>query len=1186
MVTRPAARHNIRLEQIAADESNRFDLVVCKCLDFQKKKMDILSYDGQIKKISENKYWFCNDKQTIAFSILDASIKKSIDTRIYQNFFNLTQINRAGGKIIKDEAGYPLLDFNIVFFPRHMYWGTLPIIIGNAVRKSLEKHDVWDAKAQDPFVACVNNFQLTYKNGEDNYFIYKKMSKDYPEIEKDLDEDTEPTQEKAVQTEEFDAGTPSPAIDNDNEDLLSKQDEIYTVPRRSEKLLGKFKLVGKEYNLLFRIEGEGAEVRAVADRAEFQKHKSTQNRYEDIFPNCLGTGKLVFCSENKFVSAYVKKILQETPNYLKSWEAYAKQEGEVLLSKARSIGYMSYSNPTIHGDKLNIDITQVTPLDGLKYLEVGDTLAVHKDIPDYLNSDGSWELYKATVMSNNTKKTDDENQSMSEGTEIKKSRADNYVKVEAIHDNHLLLSFPNGGSLPDGKKLVFSMYGDEKQILRREEARRRIEAGSSANPNLGLILGADANDVISMRLEENRKTHRHIEPVSPAVLNKIFAHPPTINQKKAIDIALNTPDIAVIQGPPGTGKTTVITAILERLNEIADKKEVRPGQVLVTSLQHDAVDNIIDRIKINSLPTVKFGAKRNDKAEDINTAVQKWCYEMAAKLEEKNPALKDSAEIQRLFEVFTAYNLNPSDEMATKFLQFAKTLCVDEDLRRRIDELLDEIAPVKKAMTTNLQKEIYRLRITEEGFSDDGASQAMALYDTLDDLFGEEPTAKQKQQLKVLRKAAGTTGIPTAELMAEIKKLRNELLKICKPRPVYEENEVNGEVVDIYNDLKELLRKPGAVLDEAIYNLYRELQDCSERLVNSLSDYTFAFAATAQHSERIEIKKKKGIKNPWQLEAHAEYDTVIVDEAARVAPGDLMIPLSQASRRIILVGDQRQLPHMYSSEIFQTLKEEGKLHNEQDIEISMFQHLWNRAKELEKKDHIKRTVTLDYQYRTHPELGNFVSEMFYAPYGESFKSTLPAANFTQNISPLPYRWVNIPASKGGTEKIGASKCRKAEADYIVNTLKEYLNDEQYADLNFGVISFYRGQADLIEKILGSAYNKKRVRIGTVDQFQGMEFDVIFLSTVRSGIDFSSVDFSRLEDEKDARYISKISSQCYGFINDNRLCVAFSRQKKLLIVVGDAKMFYKDKAERTAMQCVPALTMFYKKCLEKGGVINV
>lgn len=64
------------------------------------------------------------------------------------------------------------------------------------------------------------------------------------------------------------------------------------------------------------------------------------------------------------------------------------------------------------------------------------------------------------------------------------------------------------------------------------------------------------------------------------------------SKKQAIDTAINTPDIAIIQGPPGTGKTTVIRAIVRRIVELWDSK----AKILITSTQHDAVDNAVESI--------------------------------------------------------------------------------------------------------------------------------------------------------------------------------------------------------------------------------------------------------------------------------------------------------------------------------------------------------------------------------------------------------------------------------------------------------------------------------------------------------------------------------------------------------------------------------------------------------------
>ena len=86
-------------------------------------------------------------------------------------------------------------------------------------------------------------------------------------------------------------------------------------------------------------------------------------------------------------------------------------------------------------------------------------------------------------------------------------------------------------------------------------------------------------------------------------------------------------------------------------------------------------------------------------------------------------------------------------------------------------------------------------------------------------------------------------------------------------------------------------------------------------------------------------------------------------------------------------------------------------------------------------------------------------------------------------------------------------------------------------------------------------SEERLQVGSVDSFQGKEFDVVFLSTVRSH-----------------RKASKKTP--YGFLSiPNRLCVSMSRQRKLLVVAGDMDMFDSSSAEEQ----IPPLYNFLKLC---------
>lgn len=860
---------------------------------------------------------------------------------------------------------------------------------------------------------------------------------------------------------------------------LPTNDEISDIDNKPAPIKKILQIVGNGCRILIRLDSDS---RATAYQIFFSQYENEKPALQ------LAYGNIEFSDEQSFVSKSVCKIFQESPNYINIWNEYANREGDFLLRHARAVGEISFL-PKFNQTEDGIALTLID--DGkfdLSWLSVGDYVEVRNEPPPYITDmKMTWQDYQAWKAQG-----------------AKKNSA--HFEITKILDGVLILKAEE--NFPTKGKLYFSIYGNEKQIETRTEARRRIETGTSASPNLGLILGSQSVQSFELPMQKRQ----YISPRSALLNQKIFLNEPTPRQIQAIDVALNTPDIAVIQGPPGTGKTTVITAILERLNEISDKTKNQGGKVLITGLQHDAVENVIGKIKINSLPTIKFGKRTNAGEQTSENQLNEWCAEILKKLEAKHPALKQTEDERRLLELFNNYLQTPSNSKALSFLKKARSFVREKFLLKQVDEIISQLETLKTPQNT-------------------------------------QP-------------------------------------------PIFESQEVRADVTAIYAQIKKSLARPQDTAENIIYDFYRELRDNPQAVLQAVSSYNFAFAATAQQSDRSEIKLAKNVQKPYDEKSHAEYETVIVDEAARITPGDLMIPLSQAERRIILVGDQRQLPHIYNEEIFEAF---GQLENEGDIKTSFFEYLWKKAKDLERSDGIKRTITLNAQYRMHPLLGNFISENFYAPYNEAFTSPRPASEFVQEICHSPVCWVNIPAARGKDLRSNSrSLYRTCEIDYIAEKLKACLADPKNEKLSFGVISFYRAQAQAIKKRLKNL--GARVRIGTVDEFQGMEFDVIFLSVVRSGKNFSDADLNFLENppsESDTENFNeykkirdKIGSKIYGFLNvENRLCVALSRQKRLLIVVGDADMFRSKISSRVAKICVPAMYNFYKLCENEGSVVN-
>jgi superfamily I DNA and/or RNA helicase len=115
--------------------------------------------------------------------------------------------------------------------------------------------------------------------------------------------------------------------------------------------------------------------------------------------------------------------------------------------------------------------------------------------------------------------------------------------------------------------------------------------------------------------------------------------------------------------------------------------------------------------------------------------------------------------------------------------------------------------------------------------------------------------------------------------------------------------------------------------------------------------------------------------------------------------------------------------------------------------------------------------------------------------------------------------------------------------------------------NYQIASAYRETRNHEGKIV------ERLRVGTVDAFQGKEFDVVFLSITRSN------DINPVNEE--------LYPKKYGFLMlENRLCVAMSRQQRLLITVGDLEMV---KAENAPL-AVRELVDFYQLCQQSDGKI--
>nr|WP_289057330.1 AAA domain-containing protein [uncultured Psychrobacter sp.] len=899
----------------------------------------------------------------------------------------------------------------------------------------------------------------------------------------------------------------------------------------------------------------------------------------------------------------MSQLTKETGSYLKQWDEYGAIEGEMLLARAKAVGRIDYhgTEQTTKGVKFFVSSIP-------DQLTEGDEIEITSDEPLYLkNPDLTWEAYSKALEEEFATKKD-----------RKKNDAEMPVSVYApilkISKTSIELDLP---SIPSGQMfLILSINGDKIQIERRMRARSAILEGRCANPLLGLLIeeGGTLPDI-------QRVTK--LKPLTSFVKEKIFKHPPTDRQVEAIDVALNTPDIALIQGPPGTGKTTVVTAILERLNEEYDKTKSIRGQILVSGFQHDAVENIVARLSVNALPAVKFGRRSGDSefTEDaVTEKINKWCSNVAENIRNKNPQIAQTEDQVRLAELFVAYSLCPSKNNTVSLMKRILDLprdVISEDITSEAEEIINSLQTELKPNDPFTLRLVRALRVSEAAFVDDGAARAVDLLDKIED----EPA---NPDLSVLEKAARWRSGKPLSFLPELRELKGSLLYKYLPSPDFRTEKPREDVLRLVATVSQLLEKKhnstnkrDAILAEFLH----ELEDNPDGVREAIEDYNFVYAATTQQAVGKDIirSKNKNVRYDQRTEM-VKYDTVIIDEAARTSPRDLLIPMSQAVKRIILVGDHRQLPHIVDEDIVRTVEE--KLGDQDKIESdyvreSMFSYLKSRLLKLDQDQNYKRgrVVTLNAQYRTHPLLGDFCSANFYQKHNEGYSSPLDAEHFNQQLPGIEQKaavWISVPNDLGKERRLeSGSREREAEAKIIAKRVSDWINsyessadfmkkltkDDKHPGLSFGVISFYKAQVFAVYKALKEygitekaqdgtwqicqeyrilENGEERLRIGTVDAFQGMEFDVVFLSMVRSQ---SMEDLPpHIRSEEDYK---KKQQKLFGHLmSENRLCVSMSRQKRVLAIVGDGDL----ANEQIAVDAVPALKNFYDLCHEKGVIL--
>lgn len=293
------------------------------------------------------------------------------------------------------------------------------------------------------------------------------------------------------------------------------------------------------------------------------------------------------------------------------------------------------------------------------------------------------------------------------------------------------------------------------------------------------------------------------------------------------------------------------------------------------------------------------------------------------------------------------------------------------------------------------------------------------------------------------------------------------------------------------------------------------------------------------------------------------FDVVIMDEASKATPLEMAIPLV-LGKKIIIIGDHKQLPPMLDENtVDSSLEKIGQKELAEKLRSagSQFKRLFKSAAI------VRRTIvsTLDTQYRMHEDIMNTIKQF----YDEELAATgglkcgiLQSMN-DPNLSNKGSRWhglslepifkpehhaiwidVTTPETRlnPGYKNEGELKA----IDMVLKALRQSEGFDEFMkaqkkpeEKEIGIITFYSAQSREIKR----KYTECGYRIDVVDRFQGMERNIIIVSTVRSN-----------------------AKNNIGFAKEiERINVAFSRARRLLIVVGNKRQFERYSNYATSIQ---------------------
>nr|XP_054769133.1 NFX1-type zinc finger-containing protein 1-like [Lytechinus pictus] len=614
------------------------------------------------------------------------------------------------------------------------------------------------------------------------------------------------------------------------------------------------------------------------------------------------------------------------------------------------------------------------------------------------------------------------------------------------------------------------------------------------------------------------------------------------SQYEAAKTAL-TREVSIIQGPPGTGKTYIGLKIVRTLliNRCIWSSEENPRPILLVCYTNHALDQFLEGIiKFQTTGIVRVGSRsKSQQLEDFNLSRlvrnrrgannEEYVQQRVRNIKTELNGIKQRIEWTQAriesarFGIVNEHELGPFMS-----LQHYESLMRHADLKMLpswlVEWLLCESQQDRdwnQQKPEDYQQEKEKQEVTKPDSVNNGTTveveyerSAIEFDRMIDDGSDEEDEYSDETSEEDEYEDNSPLGLDLKNLIKE-----DEYYLRC-----YIQKKLSVEDVIELHELQSIMSKDVWTLHPndrwALYHIW--VKNYLEDMNTRLSDYETKFKQLCvQLDEARDIDKYHALREATligmtttgaakhqQVLHRVRPKIVIVEEAAEVLEGHIITSLNESCQQLILIGDHQQLRP--KPNVFLLAK---KYH----LDVSLFERLINNGFPYSQ---------LEIQHRMRMEMSELMKRNFYNNLQdhETVKTYKSVKGVQKNVFFLDH------AEPEDEMEDTQSHYNLHEARFIVK-LCCYFMRQGYQPGQITILTAYTGQLLKIKQMMNDPLCAG-VHVTTVDNYQGEENDIIFLSYVRSN-----------------------NHGNIGFLGiSNRVCVSLSRAKMGLFCIGNFTLY--------------------------------